>query len=120
MSAEQCKLKLWLQNTQNAIRRCELKRHLNRILHAMRRKARSNTKARLNRLESDVERLHDGAKMFRAVLEMMKKSIAKPTIPDDFNDALEKHEPLDLGKGVPVLIQKPGKPIGPLTRFNKI
>ena len=32
-----------------------------------------------------------------------------------FNDALEHHEPLDIGKGVLILLQKPGKPVGPLT-----
>ena len=32
-----------------------------------------------------------------------------------FNDALEHHEPLGLGKGVLIFIQKPGNPKGPLT-----
>ena len=31
------------------------------------------------------------------------------------NDALEHHEPLDMDKGVLILLQKPGKPVGPLT-----
>ena len=37
-----------------------------------------------------------------------------------FNDALEHHEPLGLGKGVLILIQKPGKPKGPLTSVRPI
>ncbi len=45
MSAEQRKLKLWLQNTSNVIRRWELTRQRNTILHAMRRKARSNNRS---------------------------------------------------------------------------
>ncbi len=38
-----------------------------------------------------------------------------PSIATIFNDALEHHEPLDIGKGVLILLQKPGKPVGPLT-----
>ncbi|KAK2154036.1 hypothetical protein NP493_2231g00004 [Ridgeia piscesae] len=45
MSAEQRKLKLWLQNTSNVIRRWELMRQRNTILHAMRRKARNNNRS---------------------------------------------------------------------------
>ena len=37
-----------------------------------------------------------------------------------FNDALANHEPFGLGKGVLILIQKPGKPKGPLTSMRPI
>ena len=43
-----------------------------------------------------------------------------PSIATIFNDALEHHEPLDIGKGVLVLLQKPGKPVGPLTSVRPI
>ena len=43
-----------------------------------------------------------------------------PAIADIFNDALEHHEPLDRGKGVLILLQKPGKPVGPLTSVRPI
>ena len=43
-----------------------------------------------------------------------------PAIADIFNDALEHHEPLDIGKGVLILLQKPGKPVGPLTSVRPI
>ena len=36
------------------------------------------------------------------------------------NDALEHHEPLDIGKGVLILLQKLGKPVGPLTSVRPI
>ena len=172
------------------------------LMFCMRRKSRDNAEARLYRLASEVERLHHGAKMFRAVREMTRKPVAKLTIHDNsgrticnaaelnarvtehftsqfigpsvdglnactdtlsrlthritpaeikraigklnsgrasghddipaelfkcsadllaqhianiFNDALEHHEPLGLGKGVLILIQKPGNPKGPLT-----
>ena len=54
--------------------------------------------------------------------ELLKCSadlLAQP-IASIFNDALENHEPLGLGKGVLVLIQKPGKPKGPLTSVRPI
>ena len=162
---------------------------------------------RLDNQASEVERLHDGAKMFRAVREMTRKPASKLRIQDDsgrvicnaaelneratqhfgqqfsnprvmelpaftgvpspltmpitpvevqraisklnsgrasghddlpadllkstadliapliaaiFYDALEHHEPLDIGKGVLILLQKPGKPVGPLTSVRPI
>ena len=58
MPAEQRKLKLWLPNTSNVIRRCDLKRLRKTILHAMRRKARTRKartrKARTCALEDAV------------------------------------------------------------------
>ena len=51
------------------------------------------------------------------------KSIADliaPSIAAIFNDALEHHESLDKGKGVLILLQKPGKPVGPLTSVRPI
>ena len=208
MSETQRKLRLQLNNTRNPARRQELKQQRNRILHAQRRRARDNTSVRLDHLPSEVERLHDGAKMFRAVREMTRKRASKLKIQDDsgrvicnaaelnervtqhfgrqlsdprlmdlpaftgvpspltmpitpvevqraiskrsnsgracghddlpadllkstadliappiatiFNDALEHHEPLDIGKGVLILLQKPGKPVGPLTSVRPI
>ena len=83
MSEKQRQLKLWQQNTRNATTREDIKRQRNTILHAMRRKSRDNAEARLDRLASEVERLHDGAKMFRAVREMTRKPVAKLTIHDN-------------------------------------
>ena len=54
--------------------------------------------------------------------ELLKCSadlLAQP-IANIFNDALVHHEPLGLGKGVLILIQKPGKPKGPLTSVRPI
>ena len=200
MSAEQRKLKLWRQNTRYVNNKAILKLQRNAILHAMRRKARSNTEERLDRMASEVERLHDGAKMFRAVREMTRRPATQLTLHDDagriisnsteintrvtdhfsrqftdptvdrldasqltrpitpeevtlaigklntgrasghddipaeflkcsaellshtianiFNDALQHHELLDIGKGVLILVQKPGKPTGPLTSLR--
>ena len=36
------------------------------------------------------------------------------------DDALQHHELLDIGKGVLILVQKPGKPTGPLTSLRPI
>ena len=203
MSETQCKLRLQINNTRNPAR----KQQRNRFLHAQRRRARDNASVRLDHLASEVEHLHDGAKMFRAVREMTRKPASKLKIQDDsgrvicnaaelnervthhfgrqfsdprvmelpaftgvpspltmpitpvevqraisklnsgracghddlpadllkrtadliapsiatiFNDALEHHEPLDIGKGVLILLQKPGKPVGPLTSVRPI
>ena len=207
MSAEQRKLKLWRQNTRDVNNKAALKLQRNAILHAMRRKARSNAEERLDRMASEVERLHDGAKMFRALREMTRRPATQLTFHDDagriisnsaeintrvtdhfsrqftdptvdgldafagepsqltrpitpeevtlaigklntgrasghddipaeflkcsaelishtianiFNDALQHHELLDIGKGVLILVQKPGKPTGPLTSLRPI
>ena len=175
----------------NHHRKQALKQQRNRILHAQRRRARDNASVRLDHLASEVEHLHDGAKMFRAVREMKRKPASKLKIQDNsgrvicnaaelnervthhfgrqfsdprvmelsaftgvpspltmpitpvevqrvisklgracghddlpadllkiqltcsiatiFNDALEHHEPLDIGKGVLILLQKPVK-----------
>ena len=207
MSETQRNLRLQLNNTRNHARRQELKQQRNMILHAQRRSARDNASVRLDHLASEVEHLHDGAKMFRAVREITRNPASKLKIQDDsgrvicnaaelnervthhfgrqfsdprvielpaftgvpspltmpitpveiqraisklnsgracghddlpadllkstadliapsiatiFNDALEHHEPLDIGKGVLILLQKPGKPVGPLTSVRPI
>ena len=83
MSETQRNLRLQLNNTRNPARRQELKQQRNRILHAQRRSARDNESVRLDHLASEVERLHDGAKMFRAVREMTRKPASKLKIQDD-------------------------------------
>ena len=50
------------------------------ILHNLRLKARDKASARWDNLAAEVERLHDGAKMFCAVRETTRKSVAKLTI----------------------------------------
>ena len=203
----QRKLRRQINNTRNPARKQELKQQRNRILNAQRRRDRDNASVRLDHLASEVERLHDGAKMFRAVREMTRKPASRLKIQDDsgrvicnaaelnervthhfgrqfsdplimelpaftgvpsplampitpvevqrtisklssdracghddlpadlmistadliapsivtiFNDALEHHEPLDIGKGVLILLQEPGKPVGPLTSVRPI
>ena len=43
-----------------------------------------------------------------------------PAIAAIFNDAFEHHESLVIGKGVLILLQKSGKPVGPLTSVRPI
>ena len=83
MSETQRMLRLQIHNTRNPTRQQELKQQRNRILHAQRRRARDNASVRLDHLASEVERLHDGAKMFRAVREMTRKPASKLRIQDD-------------------------------------
>ena len=77
MSETQRKLRLQIHNTRNPTRQQELKQH------AQRRRARENASVRLDHLASEVERLYDGAKMFRAVREMTSKPAGKLRIQDD-------------------------------------
>ena len=58
MSVKQRQLKMWQHNTRNATTRDDIKRQRNTLLHAMRRKSRDNAEARLDRMASEVERLH--------------------------------------------------------------
>ena len=83
LSDTQRKLRLQINNTRNPARKQELKQQRNRILHAQRRRARDNASVRLDHLASEVERLHDGAKMFRAVQEMTRKPASKLRIQYD-------------------------------------
>ena len=73
MSETQRKLRLQIINTRNPARKQELKQQRNMILHAQRRRARDNASVRLDNQASEVEPLHDGANMFRAVREMTRK-----------------------------------------------
>ncbi|KAI0239638.1 hypothetical protein LSAT2_009636 [Lamellibrachia satsuma] len=50
------------------------------ILHNLRLKARDKASARWDNLALEVERLHDGAKLFCAVREITRKSVVKLTI----------------------------------------
>ena len=53
--------------------------------------------------------------LFKSSADLLAQSIA-----NIFNDASEHHEPLGLGKGVHILIEKPGNPKGPLTSVRPI
>ena len=79
LSKAQRQLRLRIQNTTDNNRCQNLKQQRNRI----RRKARDNASNKLDHLASDVERLHDGAKMLRAVREMSRKPAGKVRIHDD-------------------------------------
>ena len=122
MSETQRNLRLQLNNTRNPARRQELKQQHNRILHAQRRSARDNASVRLDHLASEVERLHDGAKMFRAVREMTRKPgvpspLTMPITPVEVQRAISKlnsgracgHDdlPADLLKSTADLIAPP-------------
>ena len=50
------------------------------IMHNLRLKARDKASVRWDNLAAEVERLHDGAKLFCAFREITRKSVAKLTI----------------------------------------
>ena len=55
------------------------------------------------------------ADLLKSTADLVARSITTLS-----NDALEHHVPLDIGKGVLILLQKPGKPVGPLTSVRPI
>ena len=54
------------------------------------------------------------------VLLKSSADLIAPSIAAIFNDALEHHEPLDIRKGMLILLQKPGKPVSPPTSVRPI
>ena len=74
-------------------------------------------KRAIGKLNSGRASGHDDipAKLYKCSADLLAQPIA-----DIFNDALEHNEPLGLGKGVLILIQKPSKPKGPLTSVRPI
>ena len=55
------------------------------------------------------------AELFNCTTDLLAHTIA-----NIFNSALEVHEQRELGKGVLILLHKPGKPTGPLTILRPI
>jgi len=207
LSVRQKELRLAISNTSDVESATILKRERNAVLHDIRKLALANASAQLDQRATEINQLHDGAKMFRAVQLMKRKQHQPPVIhdelkrvvvnpvdrqkyiishyndqfnnpssvavpafigepeplrnpitasevsgafkrlkngracgPDDmagellkygppvlaefvaeiFNSSLEEHDPLDIGKGTLILLQKPGKPLGPVSSTRPI
>ena len=60
---------------------------------------------------------HDdlAADLLKSTADLIASSIAAI-----FNEAVEPHKHLDIGKRVLILLQKPGKPVGPLRSVRPI
>ena len=79
MSHEQKMLRLRLDaEMSNA-----LKEKRNNLQNAIRRKALENATTKLDQNIEEIERLHDGAKMFKSVQRLYRTSYRQPTIHDD-------------------------------------
>ena len=78
---------------------------------------RKKKKKKISKLNRGRACDHDDlpADLLKSTAELIAPSIARI-----FNDALEHHAPLDIGKGVLILLEKPGKPVGPLTSVRPI
>ena len=70
MSHEQKMLRLRIDNTKDAEMSNALKQKRNRLQHAIRRKALENATNKLDQKIEEIERLHDGAKMFNFMTMM--------------------------------------------------
>ena len=92
MSHEQKMLRLRIDNTQDAEISNALKQKRNRLQHAIRRKALENAKTKLDQTIEEIERLHDGANMFKSVRLLYRTQYRQPTIHDDQGRAIQDQE----------------------------
>ena len=67
MSHEQKMLRLRINNTKDAEMSNALKQKGNRLQHAIRRKALENATTKLDQKIEEIERLHNGSKMYKSV-----------------------------------------------------
>ena len=92
MSHEHKMLRLRIDNTQDAEISNALKQKRNRLQHAIRRKALENATTKLDQKIEEIERLHDGAKMFKSVRLLYRTQYRQPTIHDDQGRAIRDQE----------------------------
>ena len=64
-------------------RKKTLKTKRSRVLHHIRRLCRDNAEQELERKAEEVERLHDGAQMFKAVNLVKRRKHRQPLVQDD-------------------------------------
>ena len=83
LSQAQKELKLRIENITNTGTRAGLKKERNRILHSIRRTALKEAELRLDEKAKEVEKLRDGARMFKAVQLMRRRGAVKPTVADN-------------------------------------
>ena len=82
LSEEQRSLRQSMANTTNPDKKATLKRKRNEIQHAIREKCRNNAIQHLEEKAKEVERLKDGAQMFKAVHLMQRRTSKKPAVKD--------------------------------------
>ena len=92
MSHEQKMLRLRIDNTQDAEISNALKQKRNRLQHAIRRKSLENATTKLDQQIEEIERLHDGANMFKSVRLLYRTPYRQPTIHDDHGRAIQDQE----------------------------
>ena len=80
LSQAQKELELRIENITNTGTQAGLKKERNRILHSIRRTALKEAELRLDEKAKEVEKLRDGARMFKAVQLMRRRGAVKPTV----------------------------------------
>ena len=83
MSHEQKMLRLRVDNKQDAEISNALKQTRNLLQHAIRRKAQENATTKLDPNIEEIERLHDGAKIFKSVRLLYPTPCGQHTLHDD-------------------------------------
>ena len=82
LSLEQRSLRISIGSTNNPDTKVSLKTKRNRILHTIRTKCRDNAEKIMQERAAEVERLKNGARMFKAVQLMTRKPSRKPIVHD--------------------------------------
>ena len=82
LSKKQKELRLSWASTTNISKRADLKIQRNIIQHDIRRRCKESNERRLNSMAEEVERLKDGARMFKAVTVMTRKQAQKVVVED--------------------------------------
>ena len=95
---KQRSLRLHINNTTDNQQQQQLKQQRNSVLHAMRRKALANASAILDERAAEVERLHDGARMFRAVRLLCRRPHLQAVVHDEHGHTVE--DPVEVGRRV--------------------
>ena len=96
ISAKQRHLRLRINNTTDDQQRQQLKRQHNSVLHAMRRKALANASVILDERAAEAKRLHDRARMFRAVHLLCRRPHLQAVEHDEHGHTIE--DPVEVGR----------------------
>ena len=92
MSHEQNMFGLRIYNVQDAEMSNAVKQKHKRLQHAIRRKALENARTKLGQNIEEIERLHDGAKMFKPVRLLYRIPYRQPTIHEDQGRTIQDQE----------------------------
>ncbi len=92
LSKQQHQLRLDIANTACQTKRPQLKAQRNRILEQIRIRQRENEIADFERRTTEIKKLKDGARMFRAVKELTSAKPKTPVVKNNAGDTIAQPE----------------------------